>query len=231
MRTPWLVPFFPLVGAACGSAPDARSGSPPGGRLASPAPNTSLATQGSATPIFSTLHDITGEDETIMGDPAAPGKEFVVRIRELPGTIIPPHTHTFDEHLTVVQGTLYFGMGKSFDSTALHAYPTGSYIYMPRGTPMFGYAPGAVIAQVHGVGPFEQKFVDSMFTLSDTSRRYDAAGTAPTRFHFRIGDAVAARGASGTIRDGFALGPIVEYIVRASDNHLFMAQERELSRR
>jgi hypothetical protein len=31
------------------------------------------------------------------------GEPFVMRIRELPGTIIPPHKHPVDEHITVIQ--------------------------------------------------------------------------------------------------------------------------------
>lgn len=226
MRANLVLSLVPIVVAACGPA----SGSLRDDRQASLPPNTSLATQGSVAAVFSPLHEIAGEDEIVMGDPAAAGKEFVQRVRELPGTVIPPHTHTFDEHLTVVKGTFYFGTGRTFDSTALREFPAGSYIYMPRGMAMFGYAPGPVTLQLHGIGPYEQKFVDSMFTLSDTSRRHDAAGSAPARFRYRIGDQVASRSGQGTIRDGFALGPIVEYIVRTRDNRQFMAQERDLGR-
>jgi hypothetical protein len=55
------------------------------------------------------LRPMSGDVEILYGDPEAAGEPFVMRIRELPGTIVPPHSHPVDEHITVVQGTWYFG--------------------------------------------------------------------------------------------------------------------------
>ena len=64
--------------------------------------------------------------EVLYGDPGEVGEPFVMRIRELPGSVIPPHKHPVDEHITVVQGTLYFGVGEKFDRAALKELKTGS---------------------------------------------------------------------------------------------------------
>ena len=77
-----------------------------------------------------------------------------MRIRELPGGIIPPHKHPVDENITVLQGTLYFAVGEKFDRGAMKELKAGSYAFIPKGSTMFGWTPEAAIVQVHGVGPF-----------------------------------------------------------------------------
>ncbi len=101
------------------------------------------------------LQPMSRDVEVIHGDPDVAGKPFVMRIRELPGTIIPPHKHPVDEHITVVQGTIYFAVGEKFDRAALQQIKTGGYAFIPKGSTMFGYIPDAAIVQVHGIGPFQ----------------------------------------------------------------------------
>ena len=217
-RIAWLL--LPLLSWGCAQPSTARVSVPAATPPAAP----------DSTPIFAPLHPLAGADERVAGDPTLVGRPFVLRTRELPGTIVPPHTHPFDENLTVVAGTWYFAIGARFDSTALRALPTGSFVFVPRGTPMFAYSPGPVTVQIHGMGPFEQRFVDSLFTLSDSSTTGGRMRTAPERFAFRIGDRAVARGATGRIQEGYAAGPIVEYVLVDPDGRLFMVQERELRR-
>jgi len=65
------------------------------------------------------LRPMSGDVEILYGDPDAIGQPFVMRIRELAGTVVPPHSHPVDEHITVVRGTWYFGLGETFDAGAL----------------------------------------------------------------------------------------------------------------
>lgn len=190
----------------------------------------SVAFAADTVPVFSPIHALTTNAERVVGDPKAPGRPFVLRIRELPGTIAPPHTHNFDENLTVVQGTWYFGIGARFDSTALRELPAGSFVFVPRGTPMFAYAPGPVIVQVHGLGPYQEHFIDPLYTLSDSSTTSASAGRAPERFQFRLGELVISGRGAGRIREGYATGSIVEYEVVAADGSVSMAQEQDLRR-
>ena len=81
-------------------------------------------------PIRSMSEDV----EILYGDPEAVGEPFVMRIRELPGGIIPPHRHPVDEHITVLQGTLYFGVGEKFDRAAMKEMKAGSYAFIPNGS-------------------------------------------------------------------------------------------------
>jgi quercetin dioxygenase-like cupin family protein len=141
--------------------------------------------------------------EILSGHPDSVGKPFVIRIRELPGTIVPPHTHPVDEHITIVQGTWYFGTGEQFDSTALRELPTGSYAFAPAGTSMFAYARDLTIAQVHGIGPFHIHWRDSVQVL-------DAPG-GEAAFRFRKGQVVSTPHGRGTIQQGYRSGSIIQY--------------------
>ena len=87
------------------------------------------------------LGPMTPDVEILFGDPERAGEPFVMRIRELPGTRIPLHSHPVDEHITVVQGTWYFAVGETWDSTALRELPAGTYAFAPAGATMFGYSP------------------------------------------------------------------------------------------
>lgn len=166
--------------------------------------------------------------EVLYGDPEAVGQPFVMRIRELAGGIIPPHKHPVDEHITVVQGTLFFGVGEKFDRGAMTEIKAGGYLFIPAGSTMFGYTPDAAIVQVHGVGPFHihwragSTWRDSLKTLDDP----DAA----TVFKFIKNEQVVAKRGSGRIRQGYDSGEFIGYEIERPDGSLFMAEEKELRR-
>ena len=174
------------------------------------------------------LKPMTGDVEVLFGDPEAVGEPFVMRIRELPGGIIPPHKHPVDENITVVQGTLYFGVGEKYDRAAMTEMKAGSYAFIPKGSTMFGYTPDAAIVQVHGVGPFhthgraDSQWRDRLKTLDDP----DAAKF----FKFRKGDRVAGEKGTGRIRQGYDSGEMVGYEIERADGTLFAAEEKELKR-
>ncbi|MGI8731853.1 MAG: cupin domain-containing protein [Pyrinomonadaceae bacterium] len=166
--------------------------------------------------------------EILYGDPEEVGEPFVMRIRELAGGVIPPHRHPVDEHITVVQGTLYFGVGEKFDYAAMKELKAGSYAFIPKGRTMFGYTPEAAIVQVHGIGPFHihwragNQWRDSLKTLDDS----DAASV----FKFKKGERVVAKRGRGRIRQGYDSGEMIGYEIEGEDGTLFMALEEELRR-
>lgn len=172
------------------------------------------------------LTAMTQDVEILYGDPEAVGKPFVMRIRELPGGVIPPHRHPVDEHITVVQGTLYFAVGDKFDRAATRKLETGAYAFIPKGSTMFGYTPDAAIVQVHGIGPFHihwragTEWRDSLKTLDDP----DAAKV----FKFHKGQRVTTPRGTGTIRQGYDSGEIIGYEITGDDGLLFIAVEDEV---
>ena len=173
------------------------------------------------------IHPMSEDVEVLYGDPEKPGEPFVIRIRELPGGIIPPHRHPVDENITVLQGTLYFGVGDRFDRSAMKELKAGSYAFIPKGSTMFGWTPEAAIVQVHGVGPFHihwragNGWRDSLKTLDDP----DAASV----FKFKKGQAVVAKRGTGRIRQGYDSGEMIGYEIDGDDGTLFAAEEADLS--
>ncbi len=85
---------------------------------------------------------------------------FTFRLRLADGYEILPHVHPAYERGTILQGTLHFAHGEEFDRDATTALPEGSVFVMPPGDPMFGYAEGEVIFQLHGTGPWGIEYLD-----------------------------------------------------------------------
>ena len=168
------------------------------------------------------LRPMSGDVEMLTGDPEKPGEPFVMRIRELPGTIIPLHSHPVDENITVVQGTWYFAVGDRWDRSALKALHAGDYAFAPKGSTMFGYCPDGAIVQIHGVGPFVIHWLHGVKTLTDP----DAAST----FKFRRADRVKTARGEGIIKEGYASGDVVQYEIETANGARFMANESETQR-
>lgn len=95
----------------------------------------------------------------IEGDPNAPG-EFTMRLRMPAGYRIPPHYHRAMEHVTVLEGTFYVGMGDSFDSSKGTALAPGAFGAIPPQVRHFAWTEGQVIIQLHGNGPWGIYYVD-----------------------------------------------------------------------
>ena len=173
------------------------------------------------------IHPMSEDLEVLSGDPDAPGEPFVMRIRELPGGIIPPHRHPVDENITVVQGTLYFAIGEKFDRGAVKELKTGGYAFIPKGTTMFGWTPEGAIVQVHGVGPFHIHWKDGAGWRNEL-KTLDSPDAAAV-FKFKKGQSVVARRGTGRIRQGYDSGDMIGYEIEGDDGTLFAAEERDLS--
>jgi quercetin dioxygenase-like cupin family protein len=174
------------------------------------------------------IRPMTGDVEVLFGDPEKAGEPFVMRIRELPGTIIPPHKHPVDEHITVVLGTIYFAVSEKFDRAAMKEIKAGGYAFVPAGRTMFGYIPDGAIVQVHGTGPFHIYWREGASwhmghkTLDDPE--------AASHFKFKKGERVVSVRGRGRVRQAYFSGEILQYEVEADDGTLFMALEDELRR-
>ena len=166
--------------------------------------------------------DMSADVEILSGHPDSVGKPFVIRIRELPGTLVPPHTHPVDEHITIVQGTWYFGTGAQFDSASLRKLPAGSYAFAPAGTTMFAFAPELTIVQVHGIGPFH-------IYWRDGSQVLDAPG-GQDAFRFRKGERVSTPHGSGIIQQGYRSGSIIQYDIVLDAGGRLMVSEHAVRR-
>lgn len=88
------------------------------------------------------------------GDPKASGL-VTMRLKLPPNYKLAPHTHPSDERVTVISGTLYFGMGDKIDASKSHMLPEGSFFVAPMGKPMYAYTKGkGAVIQLNVMGPW-----------------------------------------------------------------------------
>ncbi|WP_308467629.1 cupin domain-containing protein [Rathayibacter soli] len=72
-----------------------------------------------------------------------------------------PHQHSEDRVYTVISGVFYVGLGSRFDEEPIDAYPPGTVIVLPSGTPHFHWAKsGEYVTQVSAIGPLGLEYVD-----------------------------------------------------------------------
>jgi quercetin dioxygenase-like cupin family protein len=95
----------------------------------------------------------------LSGDPGKKGL-FTVRLQAPAGYRVPPHTHPTSEYITVISGVFYVGSGDKFDESATRQLEAGSYVVMPAGMAHYAMSRGETVIQIHGMGPFEIKYVN-----------------------------------------------------------------------
>lgn len=95
----------------------------------------------------------------LEGDPSKDGP-FVMRLRLPDGYKIPAHTHPKTERLTVISGNFNIVMGDDLDREKAKKMPAGSFGYWAAGMKHIVWAEGETVVQLHGVGPWQIKYVD-----------------------------------------------------------------------
>ncbi|MGH7631859.1 MAG: cupin domain-containing protein [Gemmatimonadales bacterium] len=95
----------------------------------------------------------------LEGNPFETGP-FTMRLSVPDGYRIPPHSHPFVEHVTVVKGTFKVGMGEKFDASAMTALPMGTFAALAPGVRHFAQAEGETVLQLHGNGPWSLVYVN-----------------------------------------------------------------------
>jgi len=96
----------------------------------------------------------------LEGDPSTEGP-FTMRILFPANYTIPVHTHPAVERVTVLDGTLYFGLGETFDRERADVLPEGTLAVMDIGVPMYGFTEDEpVVIQLNGTGPWGIEYLD-----------------------------------------------------------------------
>ena len=96
----------------------------------------------------------------VVGQPTEPGP-YVIRVKVPAGVKLMPHRHPEDRVYTVISGVFYIGLGESFESEKLEAYPPGAVIVLPGGTPHFHWArSGEYVTQVTAIGPLGLQYLN-----------------------------------------------------------------------
>ena len=80
--------------------------------------------------------------------------DYTLRLWLPAGYKLPAHWHPNPEHLTVLEGTFYMGMGDKSDGKT-HGYPIGSFLYIPAHTSHFGKTKTVTVVQLNGTAPFK----------------------------------------------------------------------------
>jgi quercetin dioxygenase-like cupin family protein len=96
----------------------------------------------------------------VYGDPTKPGP-YVTRLRAPLGLKVLPHTHPEDRIYTVLSGTLYLGIGDTWDESKLVAYPQGTVLFLPAKLSHFQYSKsGEYLIQINAAGPTDLTFIN-----------------------------------------------------------------------
>ena len=99
------------------------------------------------------------EMAVLDGDPAKPGY-FAMRLRAPDGYKIMPHWHPNVERVTVISGTMYIGMGDTFDESKGHEMPAGTYATMQPKVNHFAWMKGDTEIQLTTMGPWKLVYVN-----------------------------------------------------------------------
>jgi hypothetical protein len=192
-------------------------------------------------PVVVPLHKLKAGQwvEKVWGDPDKPGELFAIRIHNDANYLVMPHVHPMDEHIVVVQGAWWFGMGSHFDRSVLKQAELGAFTIGPKNMPHFGWSKVETTIHVYGIGPFSTKLIDPVYELTDEGTSLltslMAPGTPtnsgpPDCFALKIGAPVKAALGEGTVA-GARCSPanhITQYWIQKTNGDRFWATAEEL---
>jgi hypothetical protein len=113
----------------------------------------------------------------LEGDPSKAGP-FTMRGMVPANYTIAPHTHPGIEHVTVLEGEAYMGMGEKLDKAAAKKLTAGGFAVMPVGHVHYFFTKGKkATIQVHGIGPWGITYVNP----ADDPRNAGASAAAGTK--------------------------------------------------
>jgi hypothetical protein len=95
----------------------------------------------------------------LEGDPSKEGP-FVIRFRFPDRYRVMPHVHPKRERVTIISGVLHIGMGRKFDAHDTRPMPPGTFGTWDAGMEHFAWVEGETVLQLHGMGPWEVKYLD-----------------------------------------------------------------------
>jgi hypothetical protein len=95
----------------------------------------------------------------LEGNPAQAGL-FTMRLKLPANYKVSPHWHPADEHVTVISGSFFMGLGAKFDEKAMKELPPGGFAMMVTGTRHFAMTKKETVVQVHAMGPWGINYVN-----------------------------------------------------------------------
>ena len=95
----------------------------------------------------------------LAGDPTK-AMPYAVRLKFPANYSIPAHSHPTDEHVVVLSGRFFAGMGDRLDRRAGTAMNVGGFALMPAGANHFAYTQVETTILLYGQGPVEFTYVN-----------------------------------------------------------------------
>ena len=103
-----------------------------------------------------------GAKIAILQGPMNAAVPFTARLRFPANYRVPAHFHPATEHVSVLSGTLYMGLGEVLDTAKGMAVPPGGLAVMEPKTPHFAYTTSEPVElQLHGVGPWGITYINA----------------------------------------------------------------------
>ena len=110
----------------------------------------------------------------LIGDPTKAGEMFVQRVKFPANYQVPAHTHPFTEYVTVMSGSLGYGMGDKLDVQKGEMLKSGTVFVNPTKHPHYVWTSNEeTILQVQGIGPGGIDYINP----ADDPRKAMATGT------------------------------------------------------
>jgi hypothetical protein len=102
-----------------------------------------------------------GARATVLeGDPSKAGP-FTLRAELPPNYKIMPHWHPAIEHVTVLSGELFMGMGEKYEPGSAKALGVGGFAVMPIKHVHYAFTKNQkTIIQLHGIGPWGITYIN-----------------------------------------------------------------------
>ncbi len=97
---------------------------------------------------------------TLVGDPTKAGETVVQRIKFPPNFVMPPHTHTFSEVVTVISGNIGTNAGEKPDKKGELLKPGSMWVYPAKHAHYAWMGGEEAILQVQYTGPGGIEYVN-----------------------------------------------------------------------
>ena len=95
----------------------------------------------------------------LAGDPTKP-VAYTVRLKFPANYTIPAHSHPTDEHVAVISGEFFAGMGTKLDRNSAMSLGVGGFALMPANANHFAFTKAETTILLYGQGPVEFKYVN-----------------------------------------------------------------------
>ena len=102
-----------------------------------------------------------GQVALLAGDPTKAGSVVVQRVKIPPHYKVPPHTHPYTETVTVISGSVGWGMGEKFDPAKGEIVKAGALEIMPAKHAHYVWTENEeAILQIQFTGPGGIDYID-----------------------------------------------------------------------